>query len=179
MRSDVTASDRENREGRDEALARDAARSLAGRRPGQALLALFVTWPAWAAILVVWTGALLSARAPQLGRAVLPGGWMLYAGKGLHFFAYASLAAAVCWLDARRCWRVAAWLGLVGHGALTELLQRFVEGRHGSLVDVGLDAGSVVVGPTLALAWCHFKCLALSSAASPRSRTGGCSPVFN
>jgi hypothetical protein len=140
-------------EGPDEALAGDAALSLAGRRPGQRLLALFVTWHAWAAILVVWTGALLSARAPQLGRAVLPDGWMLYAGKGLHVFAYASLAAAVCWLHVRRYLRVTVWLGLVGHGALTEFLQRFVEGRQGSLADVGLDAGSVVVGLTVALAW--------------------------
>jgi VanZ family protein len=108
-------------------------------------------------ILAIWTWALLSSGAPKLASALLPEGWTFYASKGLHFFAYASLGALVCWLDARRSLRVVAWLGLLGHGALTEFLQRFVEGRHGSLADVGLDAGSALVGLAAGLIWCCFR----------------------
>jgi VanZ family protein len=108
-------------------------------------------------ILAVWTWALLSTGAPKLSSALLPEGWTFYASKGLHFFAYAFLGALVCWLDARRSLRVLAWLGLLAHGALTEFLQRFVEGRHGSLADVGLDAGSALVGMAAGLVWCSFR----------------------
>jgi hypothetical protein len=133
------------------------------REQGKRLLPLFFPWPVWVGILVLWTGALLSSGAPRLGMAVLPAGWLFFVSKGLHFFAYATLGALVCWLKVGRRLQVLVWLGLLGHGALTELLQRFVEGRHGSLADVGLDAGSVLVGLTAGLAWQHF-----NSAGTPR-----------
>jgi hypothetical protein len=91
------------------------------------------------------------------GAAVLPAGWSFIASKALHFAAYATLAALVCWLPARRRLRILAWVGLLGHGALTEFLQRFVEGRHGSINDVGLDAGSALIGLTAALAWRRWR----------------------
>src|SRR5262249_53218011 len=53
VRSDVSASNRENTEGPDAAHAGDAALSLAGPRPGKCPLALFVTSPASAATPVV------------------------------------------------------------------------------------------------------------------------------
>jgi hypothetical protein len=91
------------------------------------------------------------------GSAVLPAGWLFIASKGLHITAYATLAALVCWLPARRWLRVLAWVSLLGHGALTEFLQRFVEGRHGSTNDVALDAGSALIGLTAALAWRRWR----------------------
>ena len=41
-----------------------------------------------------------------------------------------------------------AWLrlALVAHGAATEFLQTFVEGRYGSATDVAIDAAGVTLG---------------------------------
>jgi VanZ family protein len=48
-------------------------------------------------------------------------------------------------------------LGLLGHGALTEFLQQFVEGRTGTLFDVGLDTIGVLVGLAIGLGVRQFR----------------------
>jgi hypothetical protein len=87
--------------------------------PARRLISVCSYWSLWGAILAVWTGALLSSEVAKQGSAVLPAGWLFIASKGLHFTAYAILAALVCWLPAWRWLRILAWVGLLGHGALT------------------------------------------------------------
>ncbi len=109
------------------------------------------SWLLWAVLLALWTAGLLSAAAPKVAASLLPPGTSYIISKTLHVSAYAFLAALVCWLSARWGVRVALWLGLVGHGALTEFLQRFVEGRTGKPADVGLDTLGVLLGLSLGL----------------------------
>jgi VanZ family protein len=109
-------------------------------------------WLAWGALLGLWTYGLLSATVPRLGSSLLPPGTSYYAAKTLHVSAYALLAGLACWLPSGWGLRAAAWLGLVGHGALTEFLQQFVHGRTGQLFDVGLDTLGILLGLSLGLA---------------------------
>ena len=78
-----------------------------------------------------WTVSLLNPKAPDLARATLSDGTVFYLGKSIHVGAYAVLACLACWLSTRWVVRGGLWLGLTGHGALTEYLQNFVEGRTG------------------------------------------------
>jgi VanZ family protein len=130
----------------DELLPDDKA---AGRRKRWRLV-LF--WLLWGVLLAVWTIGLLSSTTPTVARAVVPDSATFTVGKVVHVGVYAILAALVCWLPARWGLRVWAWIGLAGHGALTEYLQQFVEGRSGRLADVGLDAGGVLLGLLVGLA---------------------------
>jgi VanZ family protein len=107
---------------------------------------------AWIVLLAAWTVGLLSAGAPGLISSLLPPGTSFYVSKTTHVAAYAFLAALVCWLSPRWAGRVALWLALLGHGALTEYLQQFVPGRTGQLADVGLDALGVLLGLSAGLA---------------------------
>ena len=108
-------------------------------------------WLLWGAFLIVWTIGLLSSVPVEITSSI-PRQTRFYSGKTLHVAAYAFLAAVVCWLPSRWGVRAALWLGLVGHGALTEYLQQFVEGRTGQLSDVGLDAAGVLLGLAAGLA---------------------------
>jgi VanZ family protein len=118
-----------------------------GRRPRVAV----VLWLAWALLLAVWTVGLLSPTVPHLAEALVPAGARFSLGKVTHVATYAVLACVACWLPARWGIRAAAWLLLLGHGAVTEYLQQFVEGRSGQLSDVGLDAVGILGGILLGL----------------------------
>jgi VanZ family protein len=111
------------------------------------------SWLLWGAALAAWTYGLLSPSPPLVGAALLTPDASFYASKSLHVLAYAALALAACWLPARAGARALAWLGLLGHAALTEFLQQYVEGRSGSVRDVGLDSLGILLGAALGLAW--------------------------
>jgi VanZ family protein len=103
-------------------------------------------WVLWGLFLAAWTAALLSPEPPRASAAVVPSSMRFWVAKGLHLGAYAILAFAPRWLtSSRKAWWV-VWLALVAHGALTEVGQLFVEGRHGSIRDVALDAAGVALG---------------------------------
>lgn len=108
-------------------------------------------WLIYLQALAAWTVGLLTPHPIRVGARVLPPELRFWVAKALHVSAYAALAALLAWLPIRPRWR---WLGLallVLHGCATEYLQTFVEGRTGSLRDVGLDSLGLALG--LALSW--------------------------
>ena len=102
-------------------------------------------WLAWWVVFAGWTAALLRPEPVAVGRRVLPGALLFYAGKGLHVSAYAVLAGWAVWLPASRRVRCALLGLLVLHAGATEYLQPYV-GRGGDLKDVGLDLLGVALG---------------------------------
>lgn len=74
--------------------------------------------------------------------------WEVVIRKLGHFTVYAALAAAWIWallphLGLRRAALAAAAIS-IAYAASDEYHQTFVEGRHGSPVDVGIDAAGVL-----------------------------------
>lgn len=114
---------------------------------------LAVGWAAWLLALACWTAALLSPEPPRTGAEVLPPSWLVWVAKSLHVSAYACFAFAAGWLTPARRARGALWGGLALHGALTEWGQLYVDGRTGSLRDVLLDVGGVLLGSLAASAF--------------------------
>jgi VanZ family protein len=112
-------------------------------------------WAVWWLALTLWTVALVTPQPVELGKQILPSGADFPVGKTLHVVAYALLTAALAWLPARPRWRAVLVLGLFLHAGLTEYVQTFVEGRSGSLSDVGLDSLGIMLG--LALGWRRWK----------------------
>ena len=106
-------------------------------------------WAAWALLLAGWTAALLSRDAPRVGAAWIPVEYRFWVAKGLHLSSYALLAFAACWL---RSARAVAWALLLAHAALTEVGQRFVEGRTGTVRDALINAAGIALGITAGLA---------------------------
>jgi len=118
-----------------------------------------VRWAIWFAFLVAWSVALL---VPD------PIGWLLrhkpdslelphqttfLMAKTLHVTAYAVAAVLTGWLRAPGPWR---WVLLVFwflHADATEVGQRFVPGRSGSLRDVALDHLGLLIGVALSWHW--------------------------
>ena len=116
-------------------------------------------WVVWFAFLVTWSVALL---VPD------PIGWVLrhkpdslelphqttfLMAKTLHLTAYALAAILTGWLRAPGSWR---WVLLVFwflHADATEVGQRFVPGRSGSLRDVALDHLGLLIGIALSWRW--------------------------
>jgi VanZ family protein len=73
--------------------------------------------------------------------------------KTAHVCGYALLSIFAGCLPVRVGWRVAWWLFLVLHAGLTEFIQLFVDGRSGTLRDVGLDLSGIMLGWVLLSAW--------------------------
>ena len=75
-------------------------------------------------------------------------GWVSYVGHG---FEYAALGAALRWAAAglQRPLAVTVMVGAAG-GALDELWQSSVPGRHTSLVDLAVDVGAVLLAGVVA-----------------------------
>ena len=111
---------------------------------------------------------LLSPNAPHVNAALLPEHLTFWAAKGVHFFAFALLAAVAGLLAIGPRHRLTLWGTLVAFAPLTEYLQTFVEGRYGCVADVGIDLAGFTLGVGLALAWRA----ASWWVASPRSATG-------
>jgi hypothetical protein len=112
-----------------------------------------VSWRflAWLLCLAVWTVALLTTYPAQVSQHVLPQGLQFPTAKCLHLCAYAFLTAFISCLPLRTGprWALVAVLSL--HAFTTEFLQQFIELRHGSLQDAGIDHLGIALG--LALTW--------------------------
>jgi VanZ family protein len=124
---------------------------MADRDPTK--LGRIVLWGSWLLILAAWTALLLSPRAPGVVASIIPEALRFWVAKGAHVSAYALLSVLTGCLPVRWGVRLCCWLVLVGHGALTEYLQLYVPGRTGSLRDVGLDVGGIVLGLLVLMAW--------------------------
>jgi VanZ family protein len=103
-------------------------------------------WVLWWLALAVLTYGLVSPDPPKAGAAVIPSELTLVVSKTVHIVAYAVLAAGIFWLTSGPRLRLALALLLVAHGAFTEYLQTFVEGRYGSVTDVFIDTAGVILG---------------------------------
>jgi VanZ family protein len=100
----------------------------------------------WLAVLV-WAGVIFAfSSIPSLSTHL--GTWDLVLRKCAHMAEYAVLAVLVLRAAGSRVW---AFGFAVAYAATDELHQTFVRGRHGSPVDVGIDAVGALLG--LALWW--------------------------
>ncbi len=111
-------------------------------------------WGIWWVALIGWTALLVTTQAAVVVDTVVPDQDLsFWVSKTGHVCGYAFLSVLVAFLPVRLGWRVAWWLFLVLHAGLTEFVQLFVEKRHGSLRDVGLDVCGIMLGWVLLLAW--------------------------
>jgi VanZ family protein len=91
---------------------------------------------------VLWAGVIFTLSAiPDLGTGL--GTWDTILRKLAHTAEYALLGALLLRAVGRA--RLAFVLGVV-YAASDELHQTFVRGRHGSPIDVGIDAVGVAIG---------------------------------
>jgi VanZ family protein len=91
---------------------------------------------------VAWAGLIFAVSSiPSLSTGL--GLWDLVLRKGAHTTEYAILGALLLRALERRLPAAAA---AIAYAATDELHQTFVRGRHGSPVDVGIDALGVVAG---------------------------------
>ncbi len=116
--------------------------------------ALKVRWLIWLAYLAAWSTALL-VPLPDIGRT-----WtvnhislkFLFA-KAVHVGAYAVLAVLSGWLLVPTRFRWLLMFFLAAHATSTELLQRLVPGRTGTLTDVGIDLAGIALGCLVSWKW--------------------------
>lgn len=93
---------------------------------------------------VLWAGLIFAfSSVPSLSSGL--GVWDLGLRKAAHLTEYAVLGA----LLARALPELAALGAGIAYAATDELHQYFVPGRHGSLLDVGIDATGVLAGVLL------------------------------
>jgi VanZ family protein len=107
----------------------------------------------WLLGLAVWTAALLTTYPAKVHEEIMPRDLQFPTAKFLHVSAYAFLTAFVSCLPLRTGWRWALVAVLSLHAFSTEFLQQFVELRHGSLRDVGIDHLGIALGLVLAWKW--------------------------
>ena len=99
---------------------------------------------AWLPV-VVWAGVIFAfSSVPDLGTGL--GGWDLVLRKLAHATEYAVLGALLVRATARP--RLAFGLGLL-YAISDEVHQVLVPGRHGSPIDVAIDAIGIAVGIAL------------------------------
>lgn len=103
----------------------------------------------WLPVLL-WAGVIFAfSSVPSLGTGL--GMWDLVLRKGAHMTEYAILAALVVRASGAYAWSLAL---AVAYAASDELHQTFVRGRHGSPLDVGIDAAGALIGLAL---WRRFR----------------------
>ena len=91
---------------------------------------------------VVWAGVIFAfSSVPSLGSGL--GSWDLALRKCAHAAEYAILAVLLLRATGSFAWAFAL---TVGYAATDEVHQTFVRGRHGSPVDLAIDAAGAVVG---------------------------------
>jgi VanZ family protein len=105
----------------------------------QAAVRLWGPVVAWAVLIFVLSSI------PGLGTGL--GTWDVVLRKIAHATEYAILAALLVRALRRPGWAVAL---AIAYSISDEVHQSFVSGRHGSPVDVGIDAVGVMVGALLA-----------------------------
>jgi VanZ family protein len=95
----------------------------------------------WAPV-ALWAGVIFALSSiPNLGTGL--GTWDYVLRKCAHMTEYAILAALLYRALGRQ---VPAFLAALAYAASDELHQRFVHGRHGTPVDVAIDAVGIVAG---------------------------------
>jgi VanZ family protein len=91
---------------------------------------------------VLWAGVIFAfSSVPSLGSGL--GSWDLVLRKCAHATEYAILAALLLRATGSFAWAFAL---TVAYAAADEVHQTFVRGRHGSPVDVAIDAAGALVG---------------------------------
>jgi Predicted integral membrane protein len=95
----------------------------------------------WLPVLV-WAGVIFALSSiPSLSSGL--GAWDTVLRKGAHMTEYAILACLLVRATASSAWA----FGLaVAYAATDEFHQTFVHGRHGSPIDVGIDAVGALIG---------------------------------
>jgi VanZ family protein len=128
----------------------------------------FFRWLIWLAFVALWTQALLTPNPGQHLLATLRFLHLLeenpvemqrfrehafYFAKACHIGAYLVLAVLSGWLKVpgRYRWLLLVFMSL--HAMGTEYGQNFVEGRHASWRDVGLDHAGFLAGIALSWKW--------------------------
>lgn len=97
--------------------------------------------------LAAWTYELLAENpVPDSIKDRIPLEWRFWMAKGLHVVGYAFLTLLARLLPIPRMYFWLVILFLLLHGIATEVGQRFVAGRTGSLRDVILDWCGVLLG---------------------------------
>lgn len=121
-------------------------------------LSLDGRWLAWLTCLIVSTLVLIGPSLTALVRTGIDSGdnpqldeQLFLASKAFHVTDYALLAGLTAWLRAPRRVRALLLVLLSMHALGTEFVQQYVEGRTGSLRDVGLDHFGMALG--LAATW--------------------------
>lgn len=111
-------------------------------------------WRIWCLGLLVWT-ALLVAPNPttELGLDDVLAEYKYAAAKTLHVVAYGCMAFFAGWLRTPMRYRWGLVFVLMAHGTVTELIQTQIEGRTGTLRDVGYDHAGVCLGLLLGWKW--------------------------
>jgi VanZ family protein len=95
----------------------------------------------WAPVLL-WAGVIFALSSiPGLGTGL--GTWDYVLRKCAHMSEYAILAALLYRALGRQ---TPAFFAALAYAAGDELHQRFVQGRHGTPVDVAIDAVGIVAG---------------------------------
>jgi len=98
----------------------------------------------WLPVLV-WAGVIFAfSSIPSLNSGL--GGWDYVLRKGAHMTEYAILAVLLVRTTGSYAW---AFAFTVAYAASDEVHQIFVRGRHGSPIDVGIDAVGALIGITL------------------------------
>jgi VanZ family protein len=98
----------------------------------------------WLPVLV-WAGVIFAfSSIPALNSGL--GGWDYVLRKGAHMTEYAILAVLLVRATGSYAW---AFGFTVAYAASDEVHQIFVRGRHGSPLDVGIDAVGALLGITL------------------------------
>ena len=98
----------------------------------------------WLPVLV-WAGVIFAfSSIPSLSSGL--GTWDYVLRKGAHLTEYAILAALLVRATGSYAWALAL---TVAYAATDEVHQLFVRGRHGSPIDVAIDAVGALVGITL------------------------------
>jgi VanZ family protein len=110
--------------------------------PTSRALSVWLPVVVWAA--VIFTFSSISGLSTGLGT------WDLLLRKAAHMTVYAILGALLLRALGRE---LPAFLVGVAYAVSDEIHQHFVEGRHGSAVDVALDAVGVTVGIYLFRFW--------------------------
>jgi VanZ family protein len=98
----------------------------------------------WLPVLV-WSGVIFAfSSIPSLNSGL--GTWDYVLRKGAHMTEYAILALLLVRATGSYVWALSL---TVAYAASDEFHQTFVRGRHGSPIDVGIDAAGALIGLAL------------------------------